>query len=213
MRGWQVQNGVPASNYVGAGGTHELPDDAYVVSGPWATDFEVDAGTLSLIRAHCNIHGCNRWDSGVFPVCARLGNGRGLSVLLAAVQRSQLDLGRTDVYRSRRRPYGARDQHRTADCNTEWIRYQHQFTCPESVGPYSMAPHRSPLRIARPDGACFRTQGLSRWTSESSTRPGICAGSGAFQRIHQRLQLPKASSIRRDKRQLAPVRKHALSGS
>ena len=64
MRGWQVQNGVPASNYVGAGGTHELPDDAYVVSGPWATDFEVDAGTNSLIRAHCNIHGCNRWDSG-----------------------------------------------------------------------------------------------------------------------------------------------------
>ncbi len=64
MRGWQVQNGVPASNYVGAGGTHELPDDAYVVSGPWSTDFEVDAGTLSLIRAHCNIHGCNRWDSG-----------------------------------------------------------------------------------------------------------------------------------------------------
>ena len=64
MRGWQVQNGVPASNYVGAGGTHELPDDAYVVSGPWSTDFEVDAGTQSLIRAHCNIHGCNRWDSG-----------------------------------------------------------------------------------------------------------------------------------------------------
>jgi hypothetical protein len=64
MRGWQVQNGVPANNYVGAGGTHELPDDAYVVSGPWTTDFEVDAGTLSLIRAHCNIHGCNRWDSG-----------------------------------------------------------------------------------------------------------------------------------------------------
>ena len=36
MRGWQVQNGVPASNYVGAGGTHELPDDAYVVAGPWS---------------------------------------------------------------------------------------------------------------------------------------------------------------------------------
>ena len=64
MRGWQIQNAVPASNYVGAGGTHELPDDAYVVEGPWSTDFEVDAGTLSLIRAHCNIHGCNRWDSG-----------------------------------------------------------------------------------------------------------------------------------------------------
>jgi hypothetical protein len=64
MRGWIVQNGVAANNYVGAGGTHELPDDAYVVSGPWSTDFEVDAGTLSLIRAHCNIHGCNRWNSG-----------------------------------------------------------------------------------------------------------------------------------------------------
>jgi hypothetical protein len=34
------------------------------VSGPWKTDFEVDAGTESLIRAHCNVHGCNRWDSG-----------------------------------------------------------------------------------------------------------------------------------------------------
>jgi hypothetical protein len=64
MRGWQIQNTVPASNYLGAGGTHQLPDDAYVASGPWSTDFEVDAGTLSLIRSHCNIHGCNRWDSG-----------------------------------------------------------------------------------------------------------------------------------------------------
>ena len=64
MRGWQVQNGVPPSNYVGAGGTHELPDDAYVVAGPWRNDFEVDAGTESVIRAHCNLHGCNRWDSG-----------------------------------------------------------------------------------------------------------------------------------------------------
>jgi len=64
MRGWEIQNTVPASNYEGGGGTHQLPDDAYVVAGPWSTDFEVDAGTLSLIRAHCNLHGCNRWDSG-----------------------------------------------------------------------------------------------------------------------------------------------------
>ena len=63
MRGWQIQNSVPASNYVGGGGTRELPDDAYVVSGPWKNDFEVDAGTNSLIYAHCNLHGCNRWDS------------------------------------------------------------------------------------------------------------------------------------------------------
>jgi hypothetical protein len=64
MRGWQIQNAVPASNYLGAGGTHQLPDDAYVAAGPWSTDFEVDAGTVSLIRAHCNIHGCNHWNSG-----------------------------------------------------------------------------------------------------------------------------------------------------
>jgi hypothetical protein len=35
-----------------------------VVSGSWNNDFEVDAGALSVIRAHCNLHGCNRWDSG-----------------------------------------------------------------------------------------------------------------------------------------------------
>ncbi len=64
MRGWQIQNAVPASNYLGAGGTHELPDEAYGVSGAWNNDFEVDAGALSVIRAHCNLHGCNRWDSG-----------------------------------------------------------------------------------------------------------------------------------------------------
>ncbi len=64
MRGWQIQNGVPASNYIGAGGTHALPDDAYVVSGVWKNDFEVDAGTNAVIRAHCNLNGCNRWDSG-----------------------------------------------------------------------------------------------------------------------------------------------------
>ena len=64
LRGWQVQNGVAASNYIGAGGTHELPDDAYVVAGAWKTDFEVEAGTQAVIYAHCNLYGCNRWDSG-----------------------------------------------------------------------------------------------------------------------------------------------------
>jgi hypothetical protein len=63
-RGWQIQNAVPPSNYLGAGGTHQLPDDAYVAEGPWKIDFEVDAGTNALIYAHCNLHGCNRWDSG-----------------------------------------------------------------------------------------------------------------------------------------------------
>jgi trimeric autotransporter adhesin len=75
MRGWEIQNAVPASNYIGGGGTHALPDDAYVVSGPWGTDFEVDAGTSSLIRAHCNIHGCNRWDSGYSLFALDSGSG------------------------------------------------------------------------------------------------------------------------------------------
>jgi hypothetical protein len=64
MRGWQVENGVASSNYVGAGGTRQLPDDAYVVSGAWRNDFEIDAGAQALMRVHCNLHGCNRWDSG-----------------------------------------------------------------------------------------------------------------------------------------------------
>jgi hypothetical protein len=55
---------VPATDYVGAGGTHSLPDDAFQVSGPWHSDFEVDAGTGALLYVHCNIYGCNRWDSG-----------------------------------------------------------------------------------------------------------------------------------------------------
>lgn len=64
MRGWEIQNAVPANNYIGAGGTHELPDDAYVAAGPWKTDFEVDAGTQAVLRVHCNVNTCNRWDSG-----------------------------------------------------------------------------------------------------------------------------------------------------
>ncbi|HVG26133.1 MAG TPA: hypothetical protein VM865_00900 [Acidobacteriaceae bacterium] len=64
VRGWSITNAVPASNYIGAGGTHQLPDNAYMAVGPWKTDFEVDAGTDALIHAHCNVHGCNRWNSG-----------------------------------------------------------------------------------------------------------------------------------------------------
>ncbi len=64
MRGWVIQNAVPANSYLGGGGTHQLPDDAYQAMGAWGTDLEVDAGTSAIIRAHCNLHGCNRWDSG-----------------------------------------------------------------------------------------------------------------------------------------------------
>lgn len=63
VRGWQITNAVAASNYLGAGGTHNVPDDAYVVNGPWRNDFELDAGTNTVLYLHCNLHGCNRWDS------------------------------------------------------------------------------------------------------------------------------------------------------
>ncbi|HEX4154380.1 MAG TPA: hypothetical protein VHY48_02085 [Acidobacteriaceae bacterium] len=75
VRGWEVTNQVAASNYIGGGGTHEPPDDAYMANGVWNTDFEVDAGALSLLRVHCNWHGCNRWDSGysLFALDAKVG--------------------------------------------------------------------------------------------------------------------------------------------
>ncbi len=62
-RGWQIANGVPASAYVGAGGTHQPPDSAYLATGVWRNSVETDAGTEALMRVHCNLHGCNRWDS------------------------------------------------------------------------------------------------------------------------------------------------------
>jgi hypothetical protein len=64
LRGWEVNNAAGAGYYLGGGGTHNLPDDAYVAAGAWRNDFELDAGAQSLIYAHCNaVMGCNRWDS------------------------------------------------------------------------------------------------------------------------------------------------------
>ncbi len=64
LRGWEVLNDNPANYYLGGGGTHNPPDDAHWVSGEWRNDFEVDAGSSSLIYAHCNaVVGCSRWDS------------------------------------------------------------------------------------------------------------------------------------------------------
>lgn len=62
-RGWEINNSVPASNYVGAGGTHQPPDSAYVASGVWKNSMELDPGTESLFRVHCNLEGCSRWNS------------------------------------------------------------------------------------------------------------------------------------------------------
>jgi hypothetical protein len=63
VRGWQINNDVPSNNYLGAGGTHHVPDYAYVAAGAWLEDFDVDAGTEAVIHSHCNLMGCNRWDS------------------------------------------------------------------------------------------------------------------------------------------------------
>jgi len=63
LRGWAVTNLTPLTSYLGGGGTYTTPDDAYQVSGAWSNDFEVDAGVNAIIRAHCNLNTCGRWDS------------------------------------------------------------------------------------------------------------------------------------------------------
>jgi hypothetical protein len=63
-RGWVIDNATPAGYYAGAGGTYTTPDVAYQVLGPWTNDFDVQAGTEAVMRVHCNLNGCSRWDSG-----------------------------------------------------------------------------------------------------------------------------------------------------
>jgi hypothetical protein len=77
VRGWQVNNAAPASQYLGAGGTHGVPDIAYVVLGAWNRDFEVEAGTKAVMYAHCNLNGCSRWDStyDLFLMDSAAGSG------------------------------------------------------------------------------------------------------------------------------------------
>ena len=75
MRGWQIANSVPASNYLGAGGTHQPPDDAFLATGVWRNSFETDAGQDALFRVHCNLHTCSRYDSlySLFSLDSRQG--------------------------------------------------------------------------------------------------------------------------------------------
>lgn len=95
VRGWVVTNSVSASNYLGGGGTHQLPDDAYMANGPWKTDFEVDAGTDSLIRAHCNVNGCKRWDSGYSLFALDSATGEDFLYYAPQVSTAQWTLGGT----------------------------------------------------------------------------------------------------------------------
>jgi trimeric autotransporter adhesin len=64
LSGWTVTNAVPASSYLGNGGTHTVPGFAYVEQGIWQRTMDVQAGEQSVFSIHCNSHGCGRWNSG-----------------------------------------------------------------------------------------------------------------------------------------------------
>jgi lysophospholipase L1-like esterase len=64
LSGWTVTNAVPASSYLGNGGTHTVPGFAYVEQGIWQRTMDVQAGEQSVFSVHCNSHGCGRWNSG-----------------------------------------------------------------------------------------------------------------------------------------------------
>ncbi|HEV2708924.1 MAG TPA: SGNH/GDSL hydrolase family protein [Edaphobacter sp.] len=63
LSGWQIKNGVPASNYLGNGGTHTVPYAAYLSAGLWQTTMDAQAGERSVFAVHCNSHGCGKWSS------------------------------------------------------------------------------------------------------------------------------------------------------
>ncbi len=64
LSGWTVANAVPATSYLGNGGTHTVPPAAYVASGIWAQTMSLQAGENNLFLVHCNSHGCGKWNSG-----------------------------------------------------------------------------------------------------------------------------------------------------
>jgi len=62
--GWSITNASPAASYVGYGGTHGFPTQAYESRGVWQRDMVVDAGEQAVFGVHCNLHGCGNWNSG-----------------------------------------------------------------------------------------------------------------------------------------------------
>ncbi len=64
LSGWTISNAVPATNYLGNGGTHSAPHAAFEASGVWQRTMELGAGEQALFTVHCNSHGCGRWNSG-----------------------------------------------------------------------------------------------------------------------------------------------------
>jgi lysophospholipase L1-like esterase len=63
LRGWMIANATPAASYYGNGGTHTVPDAALLTRGAWKRTMVADAGDQSVFTIHCNLHGCNRWNS------------------------------------------------------------------------------------------------------------------------------------------------------
>ena len=63
VAGWDIVNSTSTSLYAGGGGTHNPPRSAYQAEGVWTNSMEVQAGS-NVLLVHCNLHGCNRWDSG-----------------------------------------------------------------------------------------------------------------------------------------------------
>ncbi len=64
VHGWTINNATPVSNYLGNGGTHTAPDDAFESLGVWKRTMEAQAGEVSAFTLHCNSHGCGKWNSG-----------------------------------------------------------------------------------------------------------------------------------------------------
>ncbi len=63
LSGWMINNAVPASSYLGNGGTHSVPYAAFISSGIWLTTMDAQAGEKSVFSIHCNSHGCGKWNS------------------------------------------------------------------------------------------------------------------------------------------------------
>ena len=90
IRGWSVSNGVAASNYLGNGGTHTVPDIAYEATGIWKRDLDLQAGDESVLSVHCNSHGCGKWNSGYSLL--ELDSNAGVDVLGYLPQTSTMNL-------------------------------------------------------------------------------------------------------------------------
>jgi hypothetical protein len=61
--GWSIANAAPATNYLGYGGTHSVPDGAYEATGVWRRTMNLGAGEQAVFGIHCNLHGCGNWNS------------------------------------------------------------------------------------------------------------------------------------------------------